>query len=58
MFEPLANDRREFLAKSVMDLVKITIAAAFASGFFLTLPVAARFALGMVIVVLFLLSWF
>ena len=37
MLDPLTNPRREFLARSLMDMVKFVVAASLASGFFVTL---------------------
>ena len=58
MFEPLTNPRREFLARSVMDVLKFVVAAALASGFFGNYPMPVRIALAVAGTVLFLSAWF
>ena len=58
MFEPLTQARREFLAKSLMDIVKLAIAAGLASGFFVAFGVPIRVALGLGILLSFVGAWF
>jgi len=56
MSELLTPFRREFLARSLMDIVKLAVAAGLASGFFFAFGFSVRVALGIVILVLFFLA--
>ena len=57
MFRLLTYPRRSFLAKALMDVVKLLLVAGLASGFFVQHPYAVRLSLGIAIPVLFVLSW-
>ena len=58
MFDPLSKHRREFLAKALMDCVKLAVGTAIVSGFFGNLATTARIALGIAIIALFVTAWF
>ena len=57
MFEPLTKARREFLAKSLMDIVKLAVASGLASGFFVAFGMKIRVAIGWGILLAFVVAW-
>ena len=57
MFGLLTAHRREFLAKTVMDVVKLAIGTGFVSGFFVQLPLLAQVGLLLAILSFFVLAW-
>ena len=57
MFEPFTRARREFLARTIMDVLKFVVAAGLASGFFEAYPLKARIILAVLIFTLFGGSW-
>ena len=57
MPNPLSQQRRAFLAKSIMDVLKLVSAAAFATSFWGALPGWGKILLLFGILGLFLLAW-
>lgn len=57
MFDPLTHHRREFLARSIMDALKLAVAAGLASDFFVKYSMSGRIVLAVVTLGLFVLSW-
>ena len=57
MFEPLSHARREFLARTVMDMLKYVVAAALATGFFVVFGVRFQVGAAVVFAIFFLLAW-
>ena len=57
MFDPLTEARREFVAKTIMDVVKFVAGAGVISGFFATAPLPVRIGAGALISLFFLIAW-
>ena len=57
MFEPLSEARREFLARSVMDVVKFVTGAGLISGFLWVSPLPVKIAVAVMILVCFVGAW-
>jgi len=57
VFQPLTDSRREFLARSLMDVVKLGVAAAFASGLFAALGLRLQLAAVAGLMTSFVVAW-
>jgi hypothetical protein len=57
LFHPLTDARREFLAKTIMDVVKFAAGAGVISGFFSASPWPVRVVIGVGVLVFFVIAW-
>lgn len=57
LIELFTPPRREFIAKSIMDMLKFVVGAALASGFFVAFGIPIRVAIAVAFPLLFFTAW-